>query len=246
MRILAAVMLTLLVVLYAVAVGPAHAQTLSETVEVRVLEIEAVVLDRNGKPVEGLTRDDFEVKLDGKPADVTNFFRVRRGVIGSSNATERAAGEKVVPAMQSESRLVVVFDDFHLRQASRKRALDALRRYIESSHDDGISFMLLRWNGSMSVRLSPTKDRQSMLRAIEKLERESSTLLGADTERRRIIERINYIIDVRMQPEQKAVLAQEAMVQAVHFAEEQRRKTESSLDALSELASVVGGIAGRK
>lgn len=35
----------------------------SEMVEVRVLEIEASVLDRRGKPVDGLTRDDFVVTI---------------------------------------------------------------------------------------------------------------------------------------------------------------------------------------
>jgi VWFA-related protein len=240
MRIAAAVLVALLVL-------PVHAQSLSETVEVRVLEIEAVVLDRAGNTVDGLGRGDFEVKLDGKPAEVTNFFRVRRGGIAqSAGVPEAAAGEKVLPAVQMESRLVVVFDDFHLRQAGRKRALDALRRYVQSSSDEGMTFMILRWNGAMSVRLGPTKDRNAVLRAIEKLEREPSTLLGADTERRRIIERINEVIDQRIQPDQKAVLAQEAMVQVVHYAEEQRRKTEMTLNALSELASVVGGIAGRK
>src|SRR5258705_5419965 len=148
--------------------------------------------------------------------------------------------------MQLDSRLVVVFEDFHLRPAGRKRALDALRRYVESASDTGTTIMILRWNGAMTVRLGPTKDRGTVLRAIEKLEREPSTLLGADTERRRIIERINYVIDVKMQADQKTLLAQEAMVQAVHFAEEQRRKTEMTLDALSELTSVVGGIPGRK
>src|SRR5687767_15505489 len=34
-----------------------------ESIEVRVLELEATVLDRSGKPVEGLKREDFRVRV---------------------------------------------------------------------------------------------------------------------------------------------------------------------------------------
>src|SRR5688572_16175122 len=58
---------------------PLSGQTLSETVEVHVLEVEAVVLDRAGNPVRGLTRADFEVTVAGEPVDVTNFYAVDGG-----------------------------------------------------------------------------------------------------------------------------------------------------------------------
>jgi hypothetical protein len=72
----------LLILLLAV---PAAAQ-ITESIEVHVLEIEATVLDRGGKPVEGLAASDFDVRVDGKLVPVTNFFMVKRGVVGGAGA----------------------------------------------------------------------------------------------------------------------------------------------------------------
>ena len=49
----------------------------TETVEVRVLEIEATVVDRNQNIIGDLTRDDFTVAIGGQPAEITNFAAVR-------------------------------------------------------------------------------------------------------------------------------------------------------------------------
>ena len=63
---------SLLIVL---AHAAAYAQ-FGETVEVRVTNVDAIVTDKNGEPVTGLTKDDFLVFEDGTPQQITHFAEV--------------------------------------------------------------------------------------------------------------------------------------------------------------------------
>jgi hypothetical protein len=49
-------------------------QTLVESIEVRVANIDVVVRDKAGNPVTGLTKDDFELFEDGKKQPITNLY----------------------------------------------------------------------------------------------------------------------------------------------------------------------------
>src|SRR5688500_1511078 len=96
------------IVLSILLAWPAAAQV-AETLEVNVTELEAVVLDKSGKPVEGLTREDFEVRVGGKPVELTNFFAVRKGV----TVEEESSAATALP-----TRLFIFIDERHLRQRS--------------------------------------------------------------------------------------------------------------------------------
>jgi len=56
-----------------VAAQPAP-ETFGETIDVRVVNVDVWVTDRDGNPVTGLTADDFEVREDGRPVELSNFF----------------------------------------------------------------------------------------------------------------------------------------------------------------------------
>ena len=59
----------------------APAPTFSERVEVRVLDLDVDVTDSKGQPVTDLTREDFTVKIAGKPVPIDYFSRVDQGTI---------------------------------------------------------------------------------------------------------------------------------------------------------------------
>src|SRR5438045_3364360 len=40
---------------------------------VALITVDAVVVDARGRPVEGLTRDDFVLTEDGRPQEIVNF-----------------------------------------------------------------------------------------------------------------------------------------------------------------------------
>ena len=54
---------------------------LVERIEVNVVNVDVTVLDRSGKPVSDLTKDDFEIREDGVLQQITNFSVVQRETI---------------------------------------------------------------------------------------------------------------------------------------------------------------------
>jgi VWFA-related protein len=73
------------------AAGPESSEPLDESIDVRVVNVEAVVTDRRGERVQGLTAADFRLLVDGKEVPVEHF--------------------SVVPEPQKEGRSFLVFLD---------------------------------------------------------------------------------------------------------------------------------------
>lgn len=229
------------------------AQSVTEAVEVHVVEIEAIVLDKAGKPVEGLTRDDFDVQIDGKPAEVTNFFTVRRGTVVDDSTDEGGIdtpGVKVVPPTRVGSRLFVVLDDMHLGGAAKKRAIDALRKYVEGSMDDSTTAMVIRWNGMMSVRVKATADRATLLRELAEVEREPPASIAALSERTRLMRKVDRAIlegkEGRIKEFSIEDMAREVLRDIDQYSQQQQREVENTIEALSDLMAMATGLEGRK
>ena len=61
--------------LLAVAANAQLSRT-TESIDVNVIEVDAVVLNAQGKPVPGLTRNDFELRVGGRRRPISNFYEV--------------------------------------------------------------------------------------------------------------------------------------------------------------------------
>lgn len=261
MRLTAAVLATVLAM-------SALAQNITETVEVNILEVEAVVVDRQGRAVEGLTRDDFEVYLDGQPATISNFFPVKRGAIAEQGERPAAASEPQAASAAATipTRLVVFIDDLHLRRRGKKRAIEALRAYL-GKLEPAASVMLVVWNGSLTVRVPATNGRPALLRALEAIDGEPALGTRYDSERRAMLRTIDTVADTMTQPpvqdtgsadtgtagrgnqvkadnelNRPEVLRQ----QVLGFAETYAAETRKTLDGLREAIGLTKGLDGRK
>ena len=96
--------------------------------ETEVVHVEAMVTDKKGRPVQGLTAVDFSVFEDGKPVPIVAFVAPAPPGEGPSAAgapVERRTGARPAPA--SDALTVVVYvDSRNLTTAGRRRALDGL------------------------------------------------------------------------------------------------------------------------
>jgi VWFA-related protein len=134
----------------------------SETVEVRVTNVEAIVTDRGGKPVAGLTQNDFEVYEDGVRQEITNFSEIREQTLSS---TSQAAAPK-----DTRRRVIVVFvDNATLEMGTRNAVLPELRRFLRDNVRAGDSVALMSWGNSLAIDLEPTSDHAAIAAAVDKL-----------------------------------------------------------------------------
>jgi len=100
-------------------------QGYTEAIDVRVVNVEAVVTDRKGERLRGMKAADFRLLVDGKEVPIDYFTEV---VDGAAAAPAPAAGDKSVPSpMQGTvGRSVLIFVDqgfglqIHLEQVVRR------------------------------------------------------------------------------------------------------------------------------
>lgn len=199
-----------------------------------VLEVEASVIDRAGKPVDTLTEQDFDVTIDGKPASLTNFFLVRRGAVVEEPGTASPSPAPAVAPPLIPTRLVLFVDDLHLHQRTKKRAIESLEKYVEATMDANTKAMLVRWNGSLNILVRPTADREELLRALRPMAKETSKGRVIDSERKTLLE-----LREVLEPDQ-------IRNQFLHFAESQSRDTTQTIEALRAVTRALSGLEGRK
>jgi len=125
------------------AQDPDVVRTNTELVQSRI-----TVLDKKGHFVEGLTREQFSLLVDGKPRPVAFFERVAAGsprerelatLTDPTNPTQPVAAAPRVPG-----RTIVFFlDDLHLTPDSLNRTRMMLRRFLdrEMSSKDNVAIL---------------------------------------------------------------------------------------------------------
>lgn len=144
-----------------------------ETFELRLHNLDLVVTDREGKPVSGLTKDDFAVLENGAPQEITNFS------VAEESAGDRAgrpivAGE--TPAPQRTPRKFVFFlDELALHPASRGKLLKNALTLMKGSMRAGDTAAVVRPYGEKNVLLDFTSDQKAIEKALRGALEESNT-----------------------------------------------------------------------
>ena len=133
----------------------------SEVIDVRVVNIEVVVTDRDGNRVHGLKASDFELLVDGEPTPIDYFTEIEEGRALASADGEVVAG---VPNLEPDAPVGTSFllfiDDFFTIKRDRDRVIDRLEqdltqlgpadRVAAVSFDGKQVDMLTTWTNSPS------------------------------------------------------------------------------------------------
>lgn len=98
-----------------------------EAIDVRVVNVEAVVTGRDGERVRGLTRDDFRLLVDGREVPIGFFNEVTDGIVADVADGASTEGGQVAEAGAPEpdvvGRNVMVFIDDSFGTAPHRNAL---------------------------------------------------------------------------------------------------------------------------
>ena len=244
---LAAAMLSLALATSTPAQDDAPAEDFFDVVDVEIVNIDVHVTDKQGKPVEGLAKDDFVVFRDGAPVEVSNFYAVAGGrpVSGALEVTDPGAGTRapsldlepneVELAAEHQLWLIVYIDNYNINSTERNRVFPAVRRFIGRALRAGDQAMIVTYNRTLEVR-QPFTDRVPLLaEALDELEDDSGF---AVVRRRDQMEALKRIDDTDS--------SSQALLYARQYAEEQMNGVQYTVDALERMIDTLGGLPGRK
>src|SRR5690242_15859597 len=137
----------------------------SEVIEVRVANVDVVVLDRAGKPITGLTKDDFQLFENGKPQPLTNFYEMRTQTLPASEPGAPAAAEP--PAEARKRSVIIFFDSSSIAFFARNKAMDSIQRLMSTLVRDGDDAMIVSWDHNLNVVQPFTSDRAGLQHGVE-------------------------------------------------------------------------------
>jgi VWFA-related protein len=243
------------------AAGPAIGQESGEglffdTVEVRVVNVEVIVTDKNGLPVTGLTRDDFELFEDRRLVEITNFFAVENRQVQAPSGGPVAPEDLLIAPETRRLQLVVFVDNFNMRPENRNAVFAELKKYLGERLDPRDRVMLVTMNDRIEVPLPFTNDPGLLLAELERLEEEEGSHVRVDVEQRMLLQRIqraalmdNPVVSGGLPSKFWEVAATEAdrLARDVErLAEVRLQRVRATVAALTRFTHSLAGMEGRK
>jgi VWFA-related protein len=228
----------------------------------RLVQVDVVVTDKQGRPIPGLKQSDFSVMQDGKPQQV-RVFEPHTGSPGAEGSTA-AHTPKLPPntysnhpsAATADSWTIVLFDLLNTPTAdqeySRKQLLELLR-----AAPKGQPIALYLLTNRLSMVQGFTNEPEKLLKAAENLKPSRSHVLTTEAERQHTTGQIAYMArEATASAPPQATTSDSAMISQMTTGKEQQlRDLESfqiadranfTLAAFESLSRAVSGYPGRK
>lgn len=154
-------------------------------------QTDVMVFDKDGRFVENLKADQFELKIDGKPKPITFFEFLQAGgpdedaqlAAARGNVRTPSAGQRpgtVVPL--DRGRVVLFFvDDLHLAADSMQRVRSLLEQFIENDFGQNDRATIMTGSGQLGFLEQVTSDKTVLLTAISRLH--VRTITNRDSDR---------------------------------------------------------------
>ena len=212
--------------------------TFTEEIEVRVMDLDVSVTQKDGRPVTDLRRENFTVRVDGKPVPIDYFARVDAGTIHAPDLAT-ASPDQVLDAYRRGDEAFVprhfllYVDLGHLAPSGRKRALESLRDLVTrmGPNDRGRVVLFDRRSKELTEWTSSKEELFAALSRVEKAGVGMSRLL---TEQQTLRE-----IDSTRRRTTREFLSRQ-------YAEQERAEVRTLLDDMSSELATLAPLAGKK
>jgi VWFA-related protein len=128
-------------------------------VDVQLVEVGAVVLDRKGRAVSGLALEDFEIREDGRPVQIVAFVPMA----GGREHPPSTAAAVAKPASQTSGRFVVLLlDDMFISPLRTPKIRQLAANFIERL-DGSDEIAVVKLNGGQSVSTTSQEEARATL-----------------------------------------------------------------------------------
>jgi VWFA-related protein len=249
------------------AVTALLAMQLVETIEVRVVNVDVVVTDRDGKRVTGLTKDDFEIFEGKQPQAITHFHEVRpaveqtllsapapgreetgSGATGSGQTgVEQTGSEQTgVSALQRGRTFIFFVDNRVMHPVLRKHVTAELASFVGEVMRGEDRATVVTWDRTLKILAPLISDRSAIQAAIDEIA-QTGTPASASSDFQRVQQRCTQVLNLAKSGRMQMKVAYEECIGDARI-EAQRLVTYSRLmlNALDVTMSTLAGIEGRK
>jgi VWFA-related protein len=233
-----------LVVLAVLVVQPATAQTeqptrseLEERVEVHLHLIDICATDRKGRPITGLDREDFRLRIDDREREIVSLDAATE-----SRLPEALTAQGVTGALESESLprwVLIVLDADRISRTHRTAALDTARALVdEAAPADRFGVAVIQNGAARLVQdfAAPSDVNRGLF--------DNASLLHTNSSDLRI--RLAELDDLMRSCAGAANQSACAFTRSAEFGAIVRRESSQAVDAVSGLIAAMTPIPGRK
>jgi VWFA-related protein len=152
----------------------------------KLVQMDVVVTDKNGKQVTDLRPEDFEIFEDGHAQPITHFSYVLTGPASGPLSAEAiaATGSGTIPTPTRPRRervrrtIAIVVDDLGLSFDTTVTARNALRKFINEQIQPTDLVAIIRTGGKVGALQQFTGDKRLLLAAVERVRWNSCSRSG--------------------------------------------------------------------
>ncbi|HEV2707356.1 MAG TPA: VWA domain-containing protein [Pyrinomonadaceae bacterium] len=142
-----------------------------------LIQTGVMVFDKQGRFVDKLKVEDFELRVDGKPVPVSFFERITAETVAAATAETRRTGAAPTadaptraPSALWRGRTIIFFvDDFHLSFEGHKRTRDLINNFVEREMETDDLAAIVSTSGKVGFLQQFTNDKMVLRAAIERL-----------------------------------------------------------------------------
>jgi VWFA-related protein len=143
-----------------------------------LVQVDAVVTDKNGKVVTDLKPEEIKILEDGRPQKITNFsYNVTETPTAPARREKPATIDKNAPPAppsrlkpeEVRRTIAIVVDDLGLSFESTHYVRGALKKFVDEQMQTGDLVAIIRTGGGMGALQQFTMDKRQLYAAIERV-----------------------------------------------------------------------------
>lgn len=162
----------------------------AESVEVRLVTVDVIVLDKDDRTVPGLTADDFDLEVDGMSREVDTLDETcPEGAAGRPLAGHLADRKELAATGEAPRRIVFAFDYLHLTELPcadgdsrpclvHTEVLSKLQRALRDQAQGDEEIMIVVLDGALRVEQPFTRDRAQVIETLARMKNDITLWAG--------------------------------------------------------------------
>ncbi len=139
--------------------------------QVEQVTVDAVVTDKKGNPIKGLTKGDFVVSEDGAPQAISTFESIELPAAPSAAPPPRPrVSTNTSPEARTGRTFVIAFDDIHLTPFQAHRAKGAVAEFLTNGVREGDRVTLVATGGAAWWSTRMMAGRDELIKMVKRLD----------------------------------------------------------------------------